>query len=134
MTPADLAALHARASASSWSEKSFESQLAQTGTLLLFEPNAFALGHVILDEAELLQIATDPDFRKRGLGRKLLLAFENAAKAKGCKRAFLEVARSNAPACALYSTNGWKIDGMRKGYYKLPDGRREDALLMSKAL
>ncbi|MEP5155563.1 ribosomal protein S18-alanine N-acetyltransferase [Planktotalea sp.] len=134
MTPHELAALHTRASTSPWSVQSFENQLAQAGTLLSCSQNAFAIGHAVLDEAELLQIATAPEFQNQGLGRKMLHSFEHAAKARGCMRAFLEVAESNTPARALYSGAGWKIDGTRKGYYKHPDGTREDAILMSKSL
>lgn len=134
MTPRQMAALHARASTSPWSVESFASQAEQPGALIASDEHAFALGRAILDEAELLQIATDPDHQRQGHAKQVLMAFEQAAKAKGCTRAFLEVAQSNDPAQALYTTCGWKTDGRRNGYYKRSDGGWEDALLMSKEL
>ena len=134
MTPQDMAELHARVSNSPWSADSFAQQIEQPNALLAFNEHAFAIGRAILDEAELLQIATDPDHQRQGMGRQVLIAFESAARAKGCARAFLEVAQSNAPAQALYATCGWQTDGRRKAYYTTPNGDREDALLLSKIL
>ena len=134
MTPEELAALHLRASASPWSKESFASQLAQDGTLFTFEAHAFALGHAVLDEAELLQIATDIDHQRQGHAKRILSGFETQARENGCARAFLEVAQSNVAAIALYTAAGWILNGRRKGYYKYSDGAHEDALLMSKDL
>lgn len=134
MTPQDLAALHARASASPWSAASFASQMAQKGALLAQSAHAFALGRATLDEAELLQIATDPAHQRQGHGAHILNRFEALAKAQDCTRGFLEVAQGNAPAIALYTSTGWVLSGRRKGYYKHANGAREDALLMSKDL
>jgi ribosomal-protein-alanine N-acetyltransferase len=134
MTPEALAHLHARASDSPWSVDSFASQLADKSTFLTIEPNAFALGRATLDEAELLQIATDPDHQRKGHGHRVLAAFEIQAKFVGCTRSFLEVAQSNAAAIALYTSCGWVQDGKRPNYYMLANGQREDALLLSKSL
>ena len=134
MTPEHMAALHARASTSPWSAESFAAQLAQSGSILAHKEHAFALGRATLDEAELLHIATEPDKQRQGLGTQMLIAFERAAKDQGCTRAFLEVASRNAAAQALYTTCGWKVDGRRKDYYRDADGRRDDALVMSKTL
>jgi ribosomal-protein-alanine N-acetyltransferase len=38
------------------------------------------------------------------------------------------VRRSNSPAIALYTSEGFEVVGARRGYYRLPE---EDALLMS---
>ena len=134
MTPEDLAALHARASASPWSVESFASQLAQTGALFVHRSQAFAIGRAVLEEVELLQIATDPDYQRQGHGQRILSIFETQAKTRKCTRAFLEVAQSNTPAIALYTSAGWILDGRRKSYYRYASGAREDALLMSKDL
>lgn len=134
MTPEDLAALHARASASPWSAGSFASQLVQTGALFVHTHRAFAIGRAVLEEVELLQIATDPVYQKQGHGQHILSAFEAQAKALNCTLAFLEVAQGNAPAIALYTSAGWILNGKRKGYYRYANGTREDALLLSKDL
>lgn len=134
MTPNAMAALHARASASPWSVESFAKQISQTGSILATQTHAFALGRIIVDEVELLQIATDPDHQRNGLGRAVLSEFERLAHQRGCLRALLEVASLNSAAIALYTAAGWTVDGTRPNYYRLQDGRYDDAILMSKNL
>ena len=75
MTPQDMAELHVRVSNSPWSADSFAQQIEQPNALLAFNEHAFAIGRAILDEAELLQIATDPDHQRQGLGRQVLPHF-----------------------------------------------------------
>jgi ribosomal-protein-alanine N-acetyltransferase len=65
------------------------------------------------DEAELLNLAVDPDARRRGVASALLNAL--AAVAQGTL--FLEVAETNAPALSLYTRMGWTTSGIRRGYY-----------------
>lgn len=118
MTPADLAALHARAFTHPrpWSEAEFRALLAARA-FLLTQPRAFLLGRVIADEAELLTLATDPAARRQGAGRALVTAFAQEAAARGATTAFLEVASDNAPARALYAATGWQEAGQRRNYY-----------------
>jgi [ribosomal protein S18]-alanine N-acetyltransferase len=65
------------------------------------------------DEAEILNLAVDPAWRRRGVGSALLTAV--ADRAKGV--IFLEVAEPNAAAIALYRKHGWVETGLRPGYY-----------------
>ena len=64
-------------------------------------------------EAELLNLAVDPAFRRRGIASALLRALETEAKGE----LFLEVAEPNHAAIALYEHHGWVRAGLRKGYY-----------------
>ncbi len=73
-------------------------------------------------EREILNIAVDPEFRRRGIGH-LLLAKELA---RGGIH-FLEVRESNAAARELYDRQGFETVGRRKAYYDHP---RETAMLM----
>lgn len=134
MTPDEIAALLAKASASPWSAQSVAATLAQDGCFVVGTKDCFALGRVVLDEAELLQIATNPDQQRRGLGTRVLAAFEDEARRRGCVRVFLEVAHCNEAAQALYTSSGWAVDGVRPNYYRQANGLREDAWLMSKTL
>lgn len=136
MTPAELAALHARAfiMPRPWSAAEIADLLASPFVFVVEQPQAFAMGRVIADEAELLTIATDPDVRRQGLGRRCLDAFEDTARTRGATTAFLEVAADNAAARALYLGNGWQISGTRPKYYHAPDGRRVDAQILGKSL
>ena len=65
------------------------------------------------DEAEILNIAVDPAWRRRGTASALLEAV--AKQARGT--IFLEVAEPNAPAISLYRKHGWVAAGLRPGYY-----------------
>jgi len=65
------------------------------------------------DEAELLNLAVDPDFRRQGVASALLAALASAAGGE----IFLEVAETNTAATGLYLKFGWEQTGIRKGYY-----------------
>jgi ribosomal-protein-alanine N-acetyltransferase len=97
-------------------------------------PAGFALYRAVADEAELLTLAVAPERRRRGLGAGLLAACEAGARAAGATRMFLEVAAGNAAARALYDRAGFRQCGRRPGYYRRPDGGRDDAVVMEKAL
>jgi [ribosomal protein S18]-alanine N-acetyltransferase len=131
-----MAALHAAAMTTPrpWSEAEFAALLATPGVFATGDARAFAMGRVVLDEAELLTIATHPDHRRRGLGRATLAAFESAARARGATTAHLEVAADNAPALGLYEAAGYRRTGLRRGYYRTPGGVPEDAILLAKPL
>jgi ribosomal-protein-alanine N-acetyltransferase len=136
VTPEALAVLHAAAMTTPrpWSEAEFAALLATPGTFATGDDRVVAMGRVILDEAELLTIATHPGHRRLGLGRAALEAFESEARARGATIAHLEVAADNAPALALYESAGYARTGLRRGYYRSAGGARVDAVLMAKAL
>lgn len=136
MTPDALARLHARAAQDTraWTQGDFAQTMASPGALLCASEACFALGRVIVDEAELLLIATDPQFQRQGRGAAMLAQFEIKARSLGAVLAHLEVAAPNAAARALYEAAGWRQVGQRLHYYSLQDGTKADAILMSKPL
>jgi [ribosomal protein S18]-alanine N-acetyltransferase len=84
--------------------------------LALFEeqPAGFcSWRQTVADEAEILNIAVDPAYRRKGIGSALLVRV--CQEAQGT--IFLEVAEPNAPAIALYRKHGWEDAGLRPGYY-----------------
>jgi ribosomal-protein-alanine N-acetyltransferase len=117
-----------------WSEAEFASLLAARGCFAVGDSHSFALGRVVLDEVELLTIATHPDWRRKGLARACLAAFEAEARTRGARTAHLEVAAGNSAALALYESAGYLRVGIRRDYYRVPDAARIDALLLSKSL
>ncbi|WP_324751816.1 GNAT family N-acetyltransferase [Roseovarius sp. Pro17] len=137
MGPEALARLHARAFARQgrgWSAAEFADLLASPHCCLCVEPNGFALTRVIAGEAELLTLATDPDYRRQGVAARLLHNIEAAGARRGAQRQFLEVAADNAAARALYAAAGYRQTGRRAGYYSRSDGPPVDALLLTKDL
>lgn len=78
----------------------------------------YALGWWIVDELQLLAIATWPEARRQGVGRRLLAEVVSAARAAGGARVTLEVARGNGAALALYEGAGFACFHVRRGYYR----------------
>ena len=97
-------------------------------------PAGFALFRAVAGEAEILTISVLPEARRSGIGAGLLAACEDGARASGAARLFLEVGEGNVAARALYDRAGYRECGRRKGYYQRPDGSRDDAVVMEKAL
>jgi len=83
---------------------------------------------VILDEAHVATIATHPDHRGYGIGKRLLAYGLLEAYKRGARIAYLEVRRSNVIAQNLYYKFGFEVVGERLRYYK---DNNEDAVLMT---
>ncbi len=123
-----------------WTEASFAQELglawSRVEVALAPEPPApgivgFVVYWLVEGELQLLNIATDPAHRRRGLGRALMLHLVAVAHAANASRILLEVRRGNEPARALYRAFGFVESGVRRGYYG-PEG--EDAVLMELTL
>ncbi len=129
-----LYAIEQRAHAYPWSRNQFD-EILDSDTLVLVAENADAqcLGYAVLsvavDDADLLNLAVDPQQRRRGLGRFLLQGILACAKERGVVRCFLEVRTSNRAAITLYRHDGFAEVGRRMDYYPAHYGR-EDALVM----
>ncbi|MEI4470982.1 ribosomal protein S18-alanine N-acetyltransferase [Frigidibacter sp. MR17.24] len=136
MTPEALARAHAESFTAPppWSAAAFAGLLDDPACFLLAEGTAFVLGRAAAGEAELLTIAVPPALRRQGIAGRLVAQFLAAARARGAGTAFLEVAAGNAAARALYLRAGFAEAGRRPRYYRHPDGRTEDALVMSRPL
>ncbi len=76
-------------------------------------------------EREILNVAVDPPFRRKGLGDMLL---STELEQGGVH--FLEVRESNSSARRLYEKHGFRTEAVRKGYYDAPV---ENAILMRRA-
>jgi len=136
LMPAAMASTHAAAFTQSrpWSEAEFSELLDSRLTFVVGDARCFALVRVIVDEAELLTIATHPDQQRRGLGRLVMADWQNQAAQRGAVTAFLEVAADNHAARHLYANCGYSICGNRPGYYSRQNGPAVDAEVMRRAL
>ena len=82
---------------------------------------------VAVDEGQITNIATHPDFRRMGYGKAVVEALIKYAKNNRLDSISLEVRESNKAAIELYSGLGFKVEGKRKDFYKKPV---ESALVM----
>jgi ribosomal-protein-alanine N-acetyltransferase len=87
----------------------------------------YALGWCAAGEAELMNLAVAPGWRRRSLGRDLLAWAMGHCARRGARRMFLEVRASNETAKRLYERCGFQPAGRRRAYYANP---REDALVL----
>lgn len=98
----------------------------EDGTVL-----GYAGMQVVLDEAEITNIAVSESARGNGIAHNMLEALYRLCVRRGVIYLHLEVRQSNAPARHLYEKNGFNIDGVRKNFYDRP---KEDAVLMTKIM
>jgi ribosomal-protein-alanine N-acetyltransferase len=72
--------------------------------------------HVAPDEIEILNVAVDPVFRRRGAARSLIQQLIG----KYPVAAYLEVRQSNLAARKLYHSLGFETIAVRQDYYSAP--------------
>lgn len=138
MTLEDLPSIYpieARAHLVPWERSVMESLFSLQGVRVKAKNEkgelvGFAMLSTILDEAHLLNIAIDPHFQGLGYGRALLQAVMERLEEEGFYTLLLEVREGNRAAISLYDSEGFNQIGRRARYYPLPDGGREDALVM----
>ena len=117
-----------------WSENSVRYELTNPLSfwLVALEGDRVA-GYVgsqtVLDEADMMNIAVHPDFRRRGVAQSLVKALVADLKERNVHCLTLEVRTSNDPAICLYQKLGFAQVGRRPNYYRNP---REDALILRK--
>ena len=117
-----------------WSEKLFLDELE-----LNFSHSRVALlgnklcGYIVLwhmrEEGNIMNLAVSPEYRRQGIGKKLLEHMIDSARNMEIRSIFLEVRSRNNAAIKLYESFGFKTYNVRKDYY--PD---DDAFLMSRDL
>ncbi len=83
---------------------------------------------LFVNEVHIATIATHPDFRRMGIGSRLLSHTLLQALEEGARSSFLEVRESNLAAQEMYRRFGYEETGRRRRYYRDND---EDAILMS---
>lgn len=95
------------------------------------EPVGFLVAWHVADELHVLNIATRPARRRRGVARALMDEALVYAAAEKIRIVILEVRRSNRPAIKLYRGLGFTALGVRPGYYS---DNNEDAIEMMLSL
>ena len=117
-----------------WSEHRIASELENELSLWLVALDGDAVaGYVgsqsVLGETDMMNIAVSPDYRRQGIGERLVTELVSWLKARGSHSLMLEVRASNLPAQKLYEKLGFQTVGRRPRYYHNP---KEDALILRK--
>ncbi len=89
---------------------------------------AYAGLWLMVGEAHVTTFAVLPDWRRQGVGRRLMLALLDLGRELGAETATLEVRLSNLAARRLYEQFGFRPVGIRPRYYS---DNNEDALIMT---
>ena len=84
---------------------------------------------VVMGEADMMNLAIDPAYRRQGVGQKLVENLIERLKEVHATMLTLEVRASNEAAIALYTKLGFVAVGRRPNYYVKP---KEDALILRK--
>ena len=119
-----------------WTDKGFLTFLLRYDTLFLVaEEDGEILGFagvvMVLDEAEVTNVAVKKSRQKEGLGRLLMESLIRLIAELEIEILHLEVRVSNEGALSLYKRIGFDAVGIRHNYYEEP---REDAVLMRRRI
>lgn len=136
-TLADVAALEEECFTHPWAPASLEESFSNPAYLFFVgktEENK-VVGYIsyyqIRDEAFVNNVAVTAAARRQGVGRALVRRAVQSASDNGASFLSLEVRRSNAAAIALYESEGFDLEGVRKIFYRDPD---EDAFIMTRRM
>ena len=107
----------------------FESEISN---VLVAKIGDMVVGYVsftiIIDECQIINFATKNEFKRQGVGKKVMEALLDHGKARGVTKYFLEVRQSNEGAISLYKKYSFVPVGISKNHFSQP---REDAILMN---
>ena len=117
-----------------WSERSVAGELSNPLSLWVVAVEEDKLvGYVgsqsVLGEADMMNLAVDPAFRRQGVGKQLVCILIQNLREKDVHSLTLEVRSSNRNAICLYGQLGFEQVGRRPNYYSNP---KEDALILRK--
>ena len=117
-----------------WSENSVTSELRNPLSLWIVAVEGETLaGYVgsqsVMGEADMMNLAVQPEYRRQGIGEKLVSVLITALAQQSVSSLTLEVRASKAPAISLYEKLGFVQVGRRPNYYRNP---KEDALILRK--
>ena len=120
-----------------WSRSMFAGELSKPSSFCIgafdSDQDDRLAGYLIVsryvDAWHVMNIAVDEPHRRRGIARRLLDELFAATSGDAMRGYTLEVRVSNQSAIKLYEQAGFRISGVRRGYYT---DNREDAYVMWK--
>jgi ribosomal-protein-alanine N-acetyltransferase len=136
MTESDVDAVFAIEQASfpaPWQREQFLNELGLPFSFpFVAEADGAVVGYVCLmslfKKAQIVDIATEPEQRGRGIARMLMEHATTVAREKGAEAMALQVRASNSAALNFFEKLGFEHTGTRRGFYE----GKEDLELMEK--
>jgi ribosomal-protein-alanine N-acetyltransferase len=121
-----------------WTEENLRAELLKPyGRFLVLtddETDERISGYIVFwmmfDECHILNVAVDPEHRRRGIGRCLVRRAVGESVKKDFRKILLDVRKSNVGAAALYQGAGFVITHIRKGFYSNGEDAYQMALYM----
>ena len=126
-----VAALETVCFASPWTREGLAQELRNPQAhFLVAEAGGKIVGYIgvqeICGEGYVTNVAVLPEYRRNGIGERLVRAAVDGARARGCEFLSLEVRVGNETAIRLYEKLGFRPQGKRKNFYRDPT---EDAYI-----
>lgn len=115
----------------SWTKLQLQDALESNFCLGFFEGEklaSFLIAQNLIDDFNILLIATAENFKRQHLASDLLQNLEKHCIAMNISKIWLEVRQSNISAQKFYLKNNFKQICIRKKYY----GGKEDAIILEK--
>ncbi len=121
---------------SPWSKELFDEELKRGAAhYFVAEEDGQVAGYMgyweAPEEAHIINLAVAPEFRKRGVGQRMMEYCLDFAAKRGAGIATLEVRQSNEAAQRLYEKCDFRVVAIRKKYYS---DNQEDAIVMIKEM
>ena len=118
-----------------WDRRSIENLLSQEINYLLVAIKegsivGYCLYQVVFEQAEILRIATHPDYQRQGIAAAMLDDLWQRLKVQLVTSILLEVRADNIPAIGLYQRYGFDVIHQRQGYYRYANQPPIDAFIM----
>jgi ribosomal-protein-alanine N-acetyltransferase len=129
----DVLAIEGRLFPTPWTEGMFRQEIADNvlSRSVVALHGGVVVGYLVAwfvhQEVHLLNVGVDPDYQRRGFGRRLVSDLVARARAERRALVTLEVRVGNAPARRLYESFGFVEAGVRRRYYR---DSGEDAIVM----
>lgn len=137
-----IASIHANLDVSPWNAAQWAESYEHSAKAWVITDNptndvelmvGYAIYRAVCEQAELLNFGVRREYQGKGLGEEFL-ASTLSLLPKSVEEVLLEVRRSNLPATNLYSKLGFNEATVRRDYYPVAGGGREDAIVMINTL
>ena len=117
----------------SWNKEQFQSAIKQNFCIGFFDDEklvSFLIAENLIDDFNILLIATKEEFKNKHIASSLLKTLEDECKILNINKIWLEVKSTNLIAQKFYEKHNFKQIYVRKKYYN----NGEDAIILEKKL